>query len=525
MLKNVSDKQVERMYNLFRGLRCAYGTYDMSQAFLEGKKLRGIPKSILESTTEIIFDQKFWLQKVRDHLTSNEGLGIVPIDEESNCYWGCIDVDKYDLNYEEVLRRLAKYELPFVVTVSKSGGLHMWLFLKTPVKAFLLINYLKNAKAQIGLADSEVFPKQTKILFEKGDSGSWVNLPMLGDGTRYAIRLKDEQVEEIKDLEVFLEYAESKRLDKLNSTEITFVKQQAVDETDFKEAPPCLQSLMAEGFPEGSRNTIMYNIGVYLKKAYGELWENEFEKFNQMYCEPQLTASEVISLQKSVNKKDYKYQCSLQPLCSYCNVSKCKIAKFGLGNSSMELQIESLAKLDAIPALWFATVGDMRMELTTEQLHDQKKFQLCCMEKLNRFPPKLKDNDWATLIDSLIQDAVLIPAPPDVGYDGQFMVHLEDFCTRMAGYDRQDVLRGKAYINKPEGFTYFALVDFVTFLKKKGFTVYRHTEISNKIKSLGGGSKGINILGKCKNTHYIPSFPEQESQFAVKDFQDEEEIC
>lgn len=36
----VTDKQVERMYNLFKGLHYGYGTYDMSQAYYEGKKLK-----------------------------------------------------------------------------------------------------------------------------------------------------------------------------------------------------------------------------------------------------------------------------------------------------------------------------------------------------------------------------------------------------------------------------------------------------------------------------------------------------
>ena len=69
-MRQVTSKQVERMYELFKGLHFSYGVYDMSQAYYEGKKLRGQPKSITEDTADGVFDKAFWLKKFEQHLTT-----------------------------------------------------------------------------------------------------------------------------------------------------------------------------------------------------------------------------------------------------------------------------------------------------------------------------------------------------------------------------------------------------------------------------------------------------------------------
>ena len=44
----------------------------------------------------------------------------------------------------------------------------------------------------------------------------------------------------------------------------------------IKDGPPCLQILCKEGFPEGTRSNGLYNLGVYLKKANSDTWQNRF---------------------------------------------------------------------------------------------------------------------------------------------------------------------------------------------------------------------------------------------------------
>ena len=40
------------------------------------------------------------------------------------------------------------------------------------------------------------------------------------------------------------------------------------------DGPPCLQILCAEKISEGGRNNGLFNIGVYLRKAFPDSWES-----------------------------------------------------------------------------------------------------------------------------------------------------------------------------------------------------------------------------------------------------------
>mgnify|MGYP003330225212 CR=1 FL=1 len=75
---------------------------------------------------------------------------------------------------------------------------------------------------------------------------------------------------------------------------------------DIKDGPPCLQVLLKQGFPEGTRNNGLFNVGVYLKKSKPESWETEIEEYNRKYVHPPLPAQEVLTLIGTLKKKEYK---------------------------------------------------------------------------------------------------------------------------------------------------------------------------------------------------------------------------
>ena len=62
---------------------------------------------------------------------------------------------------------------------------------------------------------------------------------------------------------------------------------------DIKDGPPCLQVLLKQGFPQGTRNNGLFNVGVYLKKANPEKWETEIEDYIRKYLGPRVPAQEV----------------------------------------------------------------------------------------------------------------------------------------------------------------------------------------------------------------------------------------
>jgi hypothetical protein len=125
------------------------------------------------------------------HLQGVEpSLGIIPIRADNSCIWGCVDIDQYPLDHAGLIKKVRTLGLPMVVCRSKSGGAHVFLFTKAPIPASEMQRYLKASAALLGEAGREIFPKQSEILVDRGDTGNFLNLPYFGgDQTmRYAIK-------------------------------------------------------------------------------------------------------------------------------------------------------------------------------------------------------------------------------------------------------------------------------------------------------------------------------------------------
>ena len=64
-----------------------------------------------------------------------------------------------------------------IVCRSKSGGAHAFLFTKEFVPATVMRVKLKLIASAMGFAGVEIFPKQDYIRVDRGDTGSFLNLP------------------------------------------------------------------------------------------------------------------------------------------------------------------------------------------------------------------------------------------------------------------------------------------------------------------------------------------------------------
>ena len=63
-------------------------------------------------------------------------------------------------------------------------------------------------------------------------------------------------------------------------------KLQIEEQAEFasmRDGPPCLQILMGGKISEGGRNNGLFNIGVYLRKAFPDSWESEILNYNMQY--------------------------------------------------------------------------------------------------------------------------------------------------------------------------------------------------------------------------------------------------
>ena len=301
---------------IFSGLDIAYGTYVIKGERGDGKQ-NGQATVVRQPPTDELWER---------HLSGIEpSLGIIPIRADNSCIWGCIDIDQYPLDHGKLVQKIASLSLPLVVCRSKSGGAHCFLFVREPIPARDMQAYLKACAALLGEAGREIFPKQSEILVDRGDTGNFLNLPYFsGDaGTRYAVN-PDGTAATLDEFFALYEAA-------VQTAPLQFPDTPKVAEAAVKDGPPCLQALCSQGFPEGTRNNGLFNIGIYLKQATPSAWEDKLIEHNLKYFSPPLPNNEAQIVIKQLNKKDYRYKCKDAPLNSFCNSGLCRTRKYGIG--------------------------------------------------------------------------------------------------------------------------------------------------------------------------------------------------
>jgi hypothetical protein len=123
--------------------------------------------------------------------------------------------------------------------------------------------------------------------------------------------------------------------------------------------------------------------------------------------QPPLGAQEVLTIGKQLKRKDYFYRCNDQPIASHCNSPLCRTRKHGIGANGGTPLFSNLTKQDSDPPIWFLDVEGGRLELETDDLLNQNRFQRKCMDALNKIPPKVKENVWRQIIQQLLDSLTL----------------------------------------------------------------------------------------------------------------------
>jgi hypothetical protein len=490
----VVNKAAEKFMELFHGLERAYGTYDLRKKSARGdKKILGEAVTLREPVTKQLWE---------DHLAGRRGLGIIPIRDDCTSYFGAIDVDIYEgLDVREVLKKINSNELPLTACRTKSGGLHLYTFLNEPTPARVVRQKLSHYAAILGYADSEIYPRQDEVLASRGDMGQWINMPYFnGDETdRYAY----DDVGEGMTPDTFLKSAFHRR-----KTQKEFEAYTVDLLPDLSDGPPCLQLLVSRGFMAGTRNDGLYNLGIYLKRKSPDGWQSMMNDFNVRFFDPPLLASEVEALIKSLKKKDYEYSCGKSPLRPHCNSGVCRTRKFGVGALLDMPVLTALTKFDTSPPIWFVDVeGGGRLELETDDLQNQIRFQRVCLNALNVMTPVVKPAIWADIVRNLLEHVTIIEVSNDTSMAGQLTELLETYCTSMArARSIDELLIGKPWTDR--GRTYFRLSDFLAYLDRKKFKGPGAHKVASMLKDRGGESEFIRLRGKGINVWSIPKFDE-----------------
>ena len=135
---------VENFKNIFQGLERAHGCTKVSAPAENGVKVKGQSFVVRQPVTT-----ELWTM----HLNGTQSLGIIPINDDNKCKWGCVDIDSYaGFDHAKLIQKIKQINLPLIVCRSKSGGAHVFLFTTEPVEAERMRDKLTEIKTVLGLS-------------------------------------------------------------------------------------------------------------------------------------------------------------------------------------------------------------------------------------------------------------------------------------------------------------------------------------------------------------------------------------
>ena len=447
---------LERFKDIFAGLETAYGQTKMTGEIRDDGKNEADSIIVHKSVTDVLWQK---------HLNGEfPALGIVPIRQDSKCKWGCLDIDVYDLNHKELVQKIKEKNLPLIVFKSKSGGAHIFLFVKEFVPASLIREKLKTMAAILGHAGKELFPKQDYIKAEKNQIGSWLNIPYhAGDkSVRCAL---DDNANPLT-VEQFFKLHNEKVLSEKDL--IQWKASIISEDDDLLEAPPCLVTLLSNKVKQGGRNDTLFNVGVYLRKRFPDQWKTKLHSYNSKYMEPPIDDNNLENtVIKSLLNKDYRYKCKQEPIRSFCESKICVKRKFGVGENIPGPEIEKIEKYPSHPPIYIVHIDGKQVEVDKLTLHEFEKFSVEVMDQLGQVLLPIGKIIWRKILNKIMSNAETyktLEVPEAARLDYQLKELLGDFLNRATGKTMEDVNRGIPYTEN--GYSYFKYKSFNSFLKR-----------------------------------------------------------
>jgi len=491
----ISQMQIQSFMKFFTGAQHSYG-----ECLYSGEKIKGK----LTGACRTITDKLITIKDYKDHLEGVRGLGIVPISENSKCLFSVIDIDIYDADLSIYTEAIERGGLPLIPFRSKSGGLHIYMFLKEEENAkdvievmrkfsFLLSidSFVRNKKN--GLV--EIFPKQTKL--KKGDAGSWINLPYYGavESSQYAIRNGSPL-----SFNDSLTYIAEKQTS-LRQVEDLF------ENMVFNDAPPCLQLLyLLNPFDSNSnRNNFLFSFGVYLKKKDEDFFEQSLKEINDSIREPLEEKEVERTILSSLRKKDYVYKCKESPCKEFCNKKECRNREFGIGKnegyfSSVEVGILYQYKTSSPYYEWEVRLQGQeefkRLRFKTEdEIIRQDMFLRLCMRELFELPSKLKQSEWFDKVNSALKAIVPVVVEREDDTSPFMMIKsmITEFLTGRAMAETKDQIEAKRvfYDNTTDDYL-FRTKDLLEYVYvQKQFKYFNPSELHGILKDLGCSSRKL----------------------------------
>lgn len=485
----------ERMMALFAGSERAHGTHGEPVSKGLKAEITTTAKTVPWPATLALWEQ---------HIAGKKPLGIIPIRADGTCAWGSIDIDRYDINRLQLVEVLERIKLPLVPCVSKSGGMHLFLFLAEPAPAGEVQAALRDAAEKVGMEGCEIFPKQTNL--DAGGVGNWMVMPYFG--STYGGKLKNQHGLKKTGAEMtigeFVKFADGKRttLDK-------FVKQigkrKTPPSTADPDMPPCLERLAKEGV-SSTRNNALLHYGIFAKLKFGEGWKQEVRNYNNAVMRPPLDSSEVEVTIKSLAKRDYGYTCKNEPMLSVCDRAACLLRRFGV-SAAPGVHIDEMEISGTEPKEYHVKIDGMEMAVTMRELNNFRFFNGECIEQLGRSFVPPKEAEWNVMVGEALKKAKPREVPPEAEAGAEFREYLNAFCNNSARANRiEDLPRGRPWYDDDTGRHYFRIEAFQKYLKTqdpRGSDTRRR--IIKRLTKLGGGPHSFTPTGgKTFRCWFVP---------------------
>jgi len=413
----------------FNGYRLAYGVADFEHpdAYIdqESGKKKPVYRWNYEELTEEIYQA---------HLEGTLSIGIQPCNENSEVKFGVIDIDPKD--YEDFdkkffIDKIQEYKLPLIPVGSKSGGLHLFMFMDKFTDAKSVRSFLSNLLPIFKLkSDCEIFPKQTQLTKDNETGqlrpGQFINLPYLGGKERKGINTDGTTFT----LDQFLQVIETNLVNKNELNNITT----SIEERDmegvndeFTEGPPCLAIISKKAKEDGfdGKDRFMYNYHVFVKMKYPDSWEQRVKDAPVKYFSGEHARSwddqKLKAKVKSWNRGSKGYQCTQSPLSENCKRGICVKKKFGVlsGSKGSYPVLTNLKKIDLDPEPEYefdVTKPDGISTATVhcrsvEHLNDQRKRRNSISKAAGFLPPLIKGDQEQSVMDALYATQKIVHPP------------------------------------------------------------------------------------------------------------------
>ena len=473
----ITSDNIDNDYYLFQDIFCgnlnAFGQHQPTKELIKsGEKSRGNSWTVRELLT---------LEHYKKHLNGEVGLGVVPLNQNNKIKFLAIDIDNYNKEYiQKMIVKVYYNRLPFLPFLSKSGGLHLYMFFKDFIEYAKIKDRILEFLPVLGLKNNiEIFPKQRTI--KEDQVGNWINLP-------YFNFEKTKQ---------FLVDSDLKPVNL--TTALNIIKKSALNEDEFllsienlylNDAPPCIQTIYYNGDTD-QRNEFLFNTAVYFKSKSGEDFEYELKELNKSLLRPLDDIEIDDTIIKSHKKRDYSYKCNQLPCYEFCSKELCKKRKFGIGSEEIsELSFEEFIQHKSDPPYYEWVINGKALTFYQENdIIKQDKFRELCFRELHLLPSRLKDASWTKIINRALKNIVIkeIDIADDISPGSMFLFNLYDFLeNRVHAENLSQILIDRVFKDEPSESYIFKSKNLIDFLfNQKSFRAFKTTEIQNRLKRMG----------------------------------------